>query len=117
MAAEVAKYNKNIHSYWIDAICIDQEDLYKRSTQISLMSKIYRQAQCTMAWLGEQDAYTVPALHVLLKVMGNQIPKDIFVCIDGSTTTQPDFQGVDNLDDAEITALGMLMMRKWVSRT
>ena len=80
------------------------------------MSKIYRQAQGTMAWLGEQDAYTVPALHVLLKIMGNQIPKDIFVCIDGSTTTQPDFQGVDTLDDAEITALGTLMMPKWVSR-
>ena len=118
MAAEMANYNKNIHLYWIDAICIDQEDLRERSTQVSLMSKIYRQAQCTMAWLGEENAYTVPAVQVLLKIVGDQIPKNnSFVCIGDSTTTQPKFGGIDTLDDAEITALTMLMMRKWVSRT
>ena len=116
MAADLAKYNKNIHLYWIDAICIDQKDLRERSTQVSLMSKIYRQAQCTMAWLKEQDAYTVPAVQVLLKVVGDQIAKDSFVCIGGSTTTQPKFEGIDTLDDAEFEALAMLMMRKWVSR-
>ena len=117
MAAEMAKFNKNVYVYWIDAICIDQDDLHERSNQVSLMSKIYRQAACTMAWLGEQDQYTTSAVQVLLKVVGNQISRDSFVRIGNSTETEPPFEGIDTLDDNEIMALAMLMARKWISRT
>lgn len=117
MAASMALYNKNTHLYWIDAICIDQDDLQERSAQVLLMSNIYRQCQCTMAWLGEQDAFTRPAVQVLLKVVGDQIARDSFVCVGDSTKTEPKFKGIDTLDDAEIEALAMLLARKWVSRT
>lgn len=117
MAASMATFNKDIHLYWIDAICIDQENLDERSSQVLLMDKIYSQAQCTMAWLGEQDAYTVPAAQVLLKIVGDQIAKDSFVMIGNSTKTEPKFEGIDTLNDAEITALAMLMTRKWILRT
>lgn len=117
MAASMALYNKNTHLYWIDAICIDQDDLHERSAQVLLMGKIYRQCQCTMAWLGEQDAYTRPAVQVLLKVVGDQIARDSFVHVGDSTKTEPKFKGIDTLDDAEIEALAMLLARKWVSRT
>ena len=117
MAASMTEYNKCIYLYWIDAICINQEDLQERSTQVLLMSKIYSQAQCTMAWLGEQDAYTVPAVQVLLKIVGDQISRDSFVSVGDSTKTEPKFKGIDTLNDAEITALAMLMARTWISRT
>ena len=37
---------------WIDAICINQEDLRERESQVMLMSKIYPSAKGTLSWLG-----------------------------------------------------------------
>ncbi|KXJ85455.1 heterokaryon incompatibility protein-domain-containing protein, partial [Microdochium bolleyi] len=37
---------------WADAICINQQDLDEKSNQISLMSRIYKEASKVMCWLG-----------------------------------------------------------------
>lgn len=39
---------------WIDAICINQNDLNERSQQVSLMNKIYSRAGRVFVWLREQ---------------------------------------------------------------
>src|SRR6266536_990785 len=39
---------------WIDAICINQTDLVEKSTQIPLMTEIYRSAKQVIVWLGEE---------------------------------------------------------------
>jgi hypothetical protein len=39
---------------WIDAICINQEDLKERSEQVRFMAKIYAYARQVLAWLGEE---------------------------------------------------------------
>lgn len=38
---------------WVDAICINQDDLDEKSEQIPLMRTIYAQAQHVTVWLGE----------------------------------------------------------------
>jgi hypothetical protein len=38
---------------WVDAICINQEDIAEKSKQIQLMRKIYAQAGRVIIWLGE----------------------------------------------------------------
>jgi hypothetical protein len=38
---------------WIDAICIDQNNLDERSQQVQLMAMIYSKAHCVLVWLGE----------------------------------------------------------------
>ncbi|KAF7882732.1 uncharacterized protein EAF02_006095 [Botrytis sinoallii] len=38
---------------WIDAICINQEDLNERGHQVQLMAKIYSKASQAVIWLGE----------------------------------------------------------------
>ncbi|TPX18633.1 uncharacterized protein E0L32_002490 [Thyridium curvatum] len=38
---------------WIDALCINQDDLGERSEQVLLMQQIYSQAQQVCVWLGE----------------------------------------------------------------
>jgi hypothetical protein len=40
---------------WIDAICINQNDMEERSSQVSIMSLIYTHAQRVCVWLGEHD--------------------------------------------------------------
>jgi hypothetical protein len=38
--------------YWIDAICINQQDVEEKSQQILLMPKVYTSASRVLAWLG-----------------------------------------------------------------
>lgn len=40
------------HHFWIDAICINQDDDDERSHQVSLMARIFSEAKCVIAWLG-----------------------------------------------------------------
>ena len=41
---------------WVDQICINQDDLRERSTQVAFMKKIYSQAIETFVYLGEPDS-------------------------------------------------------------
>lgn len=43
-------------SLWIDALCIDQEDIYERNHQVDMMGKIYSKAREVLAWLGPKNA-------------------------------------------------------------
>lgn len=43
---------------WVDAICINQNDLDERSHQVAMMQQIYRQAIRVIIWLGDGDEGT-----------------------------------------------------------
>lgn len=38
--------------YWVDALCIDQQNDAERGHQVNFMGDIYRRADCVLAWLG-----------------------------------------------------------------
>ncbi|KAI1199330.1 heterokaryon incompatibility protein-domain-containing protein [Nemania serpens] len=38
---------------WVDAVCINQEDLDERGRQVSIMDKIYKSSDTVLAWLGK----------------------------------------------------------------
>ncbi|KAF2186080.1 hypothetical protein K469DRAFT_487701, partial [Zopfia rhizophila CBS 207.26] len=40
---------------WVDAICINQNDLDEKSEQVPIMGEIYSRATKVYAWLGEAD--------------------------------------------------------------
>ncbi|KAF7544317.1 hypothetical protein G7Z17_g10038 [Cylindrodendrum hubeiense] len=41
---------------WIDAICINQDDLEERNAQVSMMKQIYEKSTMVITWLGETGA-------------------------------------------------------------
>lgn len=47
-----ARREKYTCSLWIDAICINQEDIEERSSQVANMGLVYSKATCVWAWLG-----------------------------------------------------------------
>ncbi|KAF6818016.1 hypothetical protein CSOJ01_02153 [Colletotrichum sojae] len=51
--------------FWVDAICINQDDDRERSSQVALMSKIYTSAMLVVVWLGEEDGFTGSALELM----------------------------------------------------
>ncbi|KAL7755492.1 hypothetical protein ACKLNR_014590 [Fusarium oxysporum f. sp. zingiberi] len=51
---------------WVDAICINQNDLDERAQQVTLMQEIYSRASSVLVWLGRATEQTVPAFRLLL---------------------------------------------------
>jgi hypothetical protein len=53
---------------WIDALCIHQQDINERNSQVRIMDQIYTKAQMTVIWLGRNDAYTRTAGAVFTRI-------------------------------------------------
>jgi Heterokaryon incompatibility protein (HET) len=49
---------------WVDAVCINQEDLDERTEQVSIMRDIYRSAIRTIVWLGPASKDSEIALSI-----------------------------------------------------
>lgn len=52
---------------WVDALCINQDDLDERSQQVLLMREVYSCAKVTILWLGEEREDTVVAIQLIKK--------------------------------------------------
>jgi hypothetical protein len=59
--------------WWIDAICIDQQDNTEKSMQVPRMTHIYSSAYRVLAWLGAE----VPEYFDLFLHVGRKIPTDL----------------------------------------
>jgi hypothetical protein len=53
IALKYLRHADNARLLWIDAICINQEDLHERAEQVGYMRDIYGYATRAMVWLGE----------------------------------------------------------------
>lgn len=53
---------------WVDAICIDQDDIAERNQQVLQMSEIYANAQVVNVWLGEGDASSDRGIVFLIDI-------------------------------------------------
>lgn len=51
--------------FWIDALCVNQDDKTERSQQVRLMSAIYKQSGNAIAWLGEWDLEATPNTNAI----------------------------------------------------
>lgn len=48
---------------WIDAVCINQEDVMERNIQVAMMGTIYSLADQVVIWLGDADEAAVRMAH------------------------------------------------------
>jgi hypothetical protein len=51
-------------TFWLDAICINQDDLEEKGHQVAGMGHVYREADRVVVWLGEAEVY--PRTRALL---------------------------------------------------
>lgn len=54
---------------WIDAICINQDDIDERGSQVTLMSQIYHFSQTNLVYLGEEDILTRRGLKCIRELL------------------------------------------------
>ncbi|KAJ0125211.1 hypothetical protein J7T55_006556 [Diaporthe amygdali] len=53
---------------WIDAVCINQEDIPERNSQVQMMGSIYRSATRTISWLGPDSVGSESAMKVMRRI-------------------------------------------------
>ncbi|KAL5319154.1 hypothetical protein ACEPPN_012203 [Leptodophora sp. 'Broadleaf-Isolate-01'] len=66
-ALQHLRHPQNARLFWIDALCINQEDVSERNDQVHQMGRIYRSAVKVIVWLGPSDSSTVEAMRYFLK--------------------------------------------------
>jgi hypothetical protein len=57
-------------TYWIDAICIDQNNVLERNHQVQMMQRIYSNAQLVAVWLGKDD--DAPSIGAAIKYLSTR---------------------------------------------
>ncbi|KAB8263633.1 heterokaryon incompatibility protein-domain-containing protein [Aspergillus pseudonomiae] len=97
--------------FWIDAICINQDDIAERNAQVAIMSMIYTKASGVFVWLGVDDESTMRAFEATHlpsqegigmwynDVLQNHVMEDpeTRVAKQGSNETSLKYQAVVNL--------------------
>lgn len=62
--------------FWVDQICIDQDDMEDKQNEVSKMGEIYSGATFVLSWLGPHDETSVVACKVLQKAQEGLYPQD-----------------------------------------
>ncbi|KAK6398048.1 hypothetical protein LTR65_003128 [Meristemomyces frigidus] len=60
---------------WIDAVCVNQQDIVERSSQVKLMASIFGQAELVIAWIGLESSDSRVAFDYLVWV-GTKVAVD-----------------------------------------
>jgi hypothetical protein len=87
---------------WIDALCINQEDLGEKNTQVPMMSRTYGDAVCVRVWLGKEEDDSSVAMDLIRRIPLSIGRFERFIADE------------TNLEDW--FALSMLMRRTWFTR-
>ena len=94
----------SVRTTWIDAVCINQDDVEERNHQVALMGAIYRSCIRTRVWLGhvhENDGNTANGIHAAEGAKAQVPSPAIFKIIDG--VLQEMYTETDNMNSYEST--------------
>lgn len=97
----------NLEYLWIDALCINQEDVAERSSQVARVRDIYERSSRIIVWLGPGDETSDLAFEAIedISEIASDIPKDAW----GPLHAQ-------EISDEGIFALRGLKKRRYWSR-
>ncbi|MCJ1266530.1 hypothetical protein MMC22_006415 [Lobaria immixta] len=71
--------NPNPRILWVDRICINQDDVKERASQVLLMHSIFRRYQQALVWLGQEDQNTKDAFDCAHYIFENGLgEREIF---------------------------------------
>ncbi|KAL2076119.1 hypothetical protein VTL71DRAFT_1062 [Oculimacula yallundae] len=104
---------------WIDAICVNQQDLEERSSQARFMAQIYSKAPRVLIWSGLESEDSRMAIETL-KLIANKFSVDWdHLAIRSTTQDGIDWEIIDEAlpleDEAHLSILNLLD-RDWFER-
>jgi hypothetical protein len=99
---------------WIDAICINQEDVEERNEQVGMMKDIYARAYHVVIWLGEETKRDKAAFDLLHQFETSFKKRGYFDYVLSDPSNQTD--GFPGMADPAWIALAMLFQRAYFRR-
>lgn len=121
VALEHLQYDQEPRVLWVDAICINQQDVEERSAQVQLMADIYWYANQTTVWLGPEDDDSSLALETL-DDLGSRITFDwtTYTCRPAGGSEDDDTLANVNKDlpwdQKQWASIILLLQRPWFER-
>lgn len=120
IALPYLRYENEFRTLWIDAICINQQDLRERSSQVKIMGDIYRLADRVVVWLGTEKDNSAQALKTLSQ-LASEVKFDytyhtLSPASTDSTTHWSDKSKVLPYYGQELCNIDALLRRSWFSR-
>jgi hypothetical protein len=102
---------------WIDALCINQNDIDERSSQVSIMHHIYSQAKATWVWLGGDDGTESAAIQTLTDISSIS-PKLVPSLIECSIHEEETYKkaGIQPISADTWVRIYAFMNRSWFKR-
>ncbi|KAK3359616.1 heterokaryon incompatibility protein-domain-containing protein [Lasiosphaeria hispida] len=61
---------------WVDAVCVNQENLFERNAQVAMMAKTFIAATSVIVWLGPEDQFTADAIAAIDSI--SSMPKALW---------------------------------------
>ena len=103
--------------FWIDAICVNQQDRAERGHQVKRMAAVYSMASQVIVWLGPESQNSTLALRVL-GVLGSQVRVDWNISkITSVSNGEIILAAPDPFKNDEIwESVGDLLRRPWFRR-
>ncbi|KUJ13698.1 HET-domain-containing protein [Mollisia scopiformis] len=88
VALKHLRYSDRPRLIWVDAICINQQDVEERNEQVLRMSDLYKHADQVVVWLGTSSSNSAKAFEILEHV-GKQIEYTIDTYVVRSPEADP----------------------------
>lgn len=104
---------------WIDAICINQNDIAERNAQVQIMDQIYSKAQMTIVWLGRDDVFTRQAARVFQGLGKISLDKAPVMKLATQVMGSRNYEafGLPKFDDGDWLAVYAFLHRTWFRRS
>ncbi|KIW08025.1 uncharacterized protein PV09_00970 [Verruconis gallopava] len=105
---------------WIDQVCIDQDNLLERASQVPFMRLIYHNAVRTIVWLGKSDKQTKMAFECIVelaRIRAELIASGTpYVRIPDTTAIQERYGLSALFEKKEVRAVWHLLEQQWFER-
>jgi hypothetical protein len=110
-ASEFSNYS------WIDALCINQNNIVEKGNEVSKMKRIYQSTARLFVWLGEKDEWSDPTIELIHALA--LMPEDVLMAINPFDMANPEILMStfgNSLKGLHWEALGKFLQRAWFTR-
>ena len=112
------RYEREPRVLWIDAICINQQDVHERSAQVQCMGDIYRSARQTTVWLGPEEDNSCLAIEAL-DHLASKVTVDwstFTIVATGEDKDEVDQDKILPMNTKQLSSIKRLLERPWFER-
>ena len=113
------RYRDQRRVLWIDAVCIDQQNLKERGPQVERMGDIYSLAERVIVWLGLGDSNSAHAIQ-FLRAVASKVEVDWIICtikpLSQDDAAWADHENTQHYGERRVFTILSLVMRPWFER-